>query len=73
VEQLGQFNEIRGKRYQDIQDQYSDPTFDTKLSDKNIAIEYRRNNKKFTIGDTSNKRTLFRDDGTALKKVTGAR
>lgn len=73
LEQLGQFNEVRGQRYRQLKDRYDDPTFEPELKAKNIAIEYRQNNKTTTIGDTSNTRTLFRDDGTVLKKVTGAR
>lgn len=73
LDQLGQFNEVRGQRYRQIQERYDDPTFEPELKAKNIAIEYRQNNKTTTIGDTSNTRTLFRDDGTVLKKVTGAR
>lgn len=75
VEQLGQFNEVRGRRYQQIQERYDDPTFEPELKAKNIAIEYRRNNKTTIIGETSNSssRTLFRDDGTVLKKISGAK
>jgi hypothetical protein len=73
VQQLGQFNEVRGRRYREIQDRYDDPTFEPELRAKNIAIRYLRNNKTTTIGDTTDKRTLFLDDGTVLKKVTGAK
>jgi hypothetical protein len=73
VEQLGQFNEVRGTKYRQLKDRYDDPSFEPELKAKNIAIEYRQNNKTTIIGDTSDKRTLFRDDGTVLKKVTGAR
>ncbi|MNK95709.1 hypothetical protein D3C87_1159580 [compost metagenome] len=73
LEQLRQFNEVRGKKYRELQERYPDPTFEADLLKKNLAIEYRQNNKTITIGDKSNSRTLFRDDGTVLKKVTGAR
>lgn len=73
VEQLGQFNEVRGQRYRQLTERYDDPSFEPELKAKNIAIEYRRNNKTTIIGETSNSRTLFRDDGTVLKKISGAK
>ncbi|MFS4459478.1 hypothetical protein [Bdellovibrio sp. HCB2-146] len=74
VKDMSSFNEIRGERYRRIQERYTDPEFAKDLAKENLGLEYRSKNMTIRIGDMSNTRkALFRDDGSALKKVTGAR